>query len=419
MARIDRKWQIVMVLFFVAGLNYADRSAISAVIPLVRSDLGLSDIAIASIGSVFLWAYALGSPAAGFFADRLSRSNMIFWSLMGWSAATVATAFVNNLNVMLATRVFLGIAECAYLPAAVALVADHHDSSTRGTAMALHLVGLNAGLIGGGAVCGYLGEHFGWRSAFLALGFGGILLAPVVRLVLRDGERAAAAPVCEASVAGRNLLTLFRNTTADAILIEAMLISTGTWMFFNWLPLYFKETYDMSLAAAGFTGTFMIQIAAVFGSMFGGVISDRFSRGAGARRVLLLSLCYFCAAPFLTAFVTRPALGVISAAIFFYSLFRSIGSANEHPILCDILPRNLRSTAVGCMNTMNCLSGGVGVMAAGLLKKDWGLAGAFGGVSLLVFVAAMVVLAAYFLQTRAEPRGSALPVLELYKEKNG
>jgi len=396
MARIDCKWQTVMVLFFVAGLNYADRTAISTVFPLVRADLGLSDVAMAAIGSVFLWAYALGSPAAGFVADRVSKSRLIFWSLLGWSAATVATAFVHDLRAMLVVRVLLGLAECAYLPAAVALIADHHDPKTRATAMGIHLAGLNAGLIGGGFLCGYLGEHYGWRIDFLALGGAGFVLAVVVKLVLRDV--APVMPVVRSRAMGiRHVGTLLRNLTADAVLIEAMLVATGTWMFFNWLPLYFKETYDMSLAAAGFSGTFMIQMAAVIGITAGGVLSDRLARGKVARRVLLLSVCYFMAAPFLAVFVIRPGYVLISAAIFAYSLLRSIGSINEHPILCDVLPPDLRATAIGLMNTLSCASGGVGVLAAGYLKHDWGLAGIFGGVSLLVLTAAVIALIAYLL----------------------
>jgi predicted MFS family arabinose efflux permease len=401
--RLAPKWQIVIVLFFVAGLNYADRTAISAVFPLVRTELAISDVAMAAIGSVFLWAYAIGSPFAGYLADRLSRSRIIVWSLLGWSAATIATAFVNDLNTMLLTRVLLGIAECAYLPAAVALIADHHDPDTRATAMGVHLAGLNAGLIGGGFLCGYIGEHFGWRVDFIVLGCAGFLLAIIARAVLRD--RTAPTPQ-STSVGVRRALTIFRLLPADALFLEAMLISIGTWMFFNWLPLFFKETFYLSLAAAGFSGTFMIQTAAVIGITVGGLLSDRLSRGIIARRALILSVCYFLAAPFLAVFIARPGFTLVSTSIFAYSLLRSIGSCNEHPILCDLLPPDLRATAVGIMNTTNCLAGGIGVLAAGYLKKDWGLSGVFAGVSLLVALAGAVVLVAYIalVRRRADAR---------------
>ncbi|HEY3840239.1 MAG TPA: MFS transporter [Bryobacteraceae bacterium] len=398
MAPLHKKWQTVMLLAIIAGLNYADRTAISTVFPLVRADLNLTDVAMAAIGSVFLWAYAVGSPVAGYLADRVSRSRMILWSLLGWSAATIATAFVHSTNAMLVTRVFLGIAECAYLPAAVALIADHHGPETRATAMGLHLAGLNAGLIGGGFACGYLGEHFGWRSDFLFLGCAGFLLAIVVKLVLRDAP--APAIIHREAPGPARVLTLLRVVTADAILIEAMLVATGTWMFLNWLPLYYKETFNLSLAAAGFSGTFMIQMAAVIGITVGGVISDRLSGGILARRVLLLAVCYFCAAPFLASFIVHPGFSAVSASIFSYSLLRSIGSCNEHPILCEILPHDLRATAIGLQNTLSCMAGGIGVLAAGYLKHDWGLEGVFGGVSLLVLMAGAVVLAAYRLLVR-------------------
>ena len=390
-----------MILAIIAGLNYADRTAISAVYPLVRTDLGLSDVAMAAVGSVFLWAYALGSPLAGYFADRLSRTRMIVFSLLGWSAATLLTAFVHSGSAMLSTRILLGLSECAYLPAAVALIADHHGPETRATAMGLHLAGLNAGLIGGGFVCGYLGERFGWRFDFLLLGCAGIALAAIAGAVLRD---VPAPPVTRnlrpPTIGFTHILELLRVIPADVILLEAMLVATGTWIFFNWLPLYYKETFNLSLAAAGFSGTFMIQMAAVIGIVLGGLISDRFAHGILSRRVLLLAVCYFCAAPFLAAFVFHPGFSIASLCIFVYSLVRSIGSCNEHPILCEVLPRDLRATAIGLMNSFSCAAGGIGVLAAGFLKRDWGLEGVFGGVSVLVLTAAVFVLAAYGLLVR-------------------
>jgi predicted MFS family arabinose efflux permease len=405
---MDQKWKTVLVLFFVAGLNYADRTAISSVFPLVRADLGLSDVAMAAIGSLFLWAYAIGSPVGGYLADRVSRSRMVFWSLLCWSSATLLTAFVHSLNAMLTTRVLLGLSECAYLPAAVALIADHHDPKTRATAMGIHLAGLNAGLIGGGFAAGYLGERFGWRVDFLVLACAGFLLAFLARLILRDRSDPGAAPHTHRGGL-RQVGALLRIPTVVAILVETMLIATGTWMFFNWLPLYFKETYNLSLAAAGFSGTFMIQAAAVMGITVGGAISDRISRGNRARRLLLMSLCFFTAAPFLAVFVIRPGFALISSAIFSYSLLRSIGSCNEHPILCDLLPQNQRSTAIGLMNTVSCLAGGAGILATGYLKHDWGLAGIFGGVSFLVVLSAIITLTAFLLLNRSSIPDATTP----------
>ncbi|MEJ7608167.1 MAG: MFS transporter [Bryobacteraceae bacterium] len=139
---MSKPWQIVAVLFIVACLNYADRSAITAVFPLLRSELGLSDLEMAPPVNV-PWAYALGSPFAGRLADLFSRSRMVVYRLIGWSLVTLATGFVTSTSQLLTTRVLLGVAECAYLPSAVALIADHHGPRSRATAMGVHLAGLN------------------------------------------------------------------------------------------------------------------------------------------------------------------------------------------------------------------------------------------------------------------------------------
>ncbi len=134
---MQRKWAIVGMLFLVAGLNYCDRTAISSVYPLLRSEFGLSDVVIAALGSAFLWSYGLGSPFAGRVADRVSRTRMLLISLVGWSVVMMLSSLANGPTALIVSRILLGIAECAYLPASIALISDHHGPESRGTAMSV------------------------------------------------------------------------------------------------------------------------------------------------------------------------------------------------------------------------------------------------------------------------------------------
>jgi MFS family permease len=170
----------------------------------------------------------------------------------------------------------------------------------------------------------------------------------------------------------------------------------------------------MSLTGAGFSGTFMLQMAATIGVLIGGYLSDRIAGKQLHRRMLFQALCYFAATPFLLAFLGTPAYGLISLCIFSFSFLRALGSSNENAIVCDLLPSNLRSTAVGLMNTANCLAGGVGILVAGYLKAGVGLAGIFAGISVIIFTAALIVTAGYVFFIRndlaARARREALPV---------
>lgn len=383
------------MLFFIAGLNYGDRAALSAVFPLLRSDLRLSDLELAATGSLFLWAYAIGSPLAGGLADRVSRSRMVVISLAVWSLITLGTGWVASSSQLMTTRVLLGVAECAYLPAAVALIADHHAAKSRATAMGIHLAGLNLGLVAGGAIAGYLGEHFGWRFGFLLLGGFGLFLAGIAHFILVDP--ASGRPVVsEGSRSPTAAFGVLLSVPSYWIVVgQAMVISIGTWIFINWLPLYFRETFQLSLTGAGFSGTFMLQSAAVLGIMGGGYLSDRISGIHLERRMLFQAICYLIAAPFLLAFLQRPGYALISVCIFGFSLFRALGASNEHAILCDLLPGDLRSTAVGVMNSANCAAGGAGILLAGYLKQAFGLGEIFAAVSGIMLFAGLLVLTGY------------------------
>jgi predicted MFS family arabinose efflux permease len=398
--RSSYPWFLTGVLFFCAALNYADRTAVSSVFPLLQRDFGMSDVALAAIGSFFLWSYASASPVAGLLADRLSRSRLVVCSLLLWSLVTAATAFAPTANWLLFARVLLGLSECLYLPAAIALIADYHSAATRATAMAVHLAGLNAGMIAGGSLGGYLGEHYGWRMMFLALGCTGLLFAGLCSLVLRDPAKPeqTAAEQQEPRVRIGVVASLGAILTVPTYLIvigQAMLVSVGTWIFANWLPLYFTETFHMSLAGAGFSGTFTIQAAGVLGTLLGGYVSDRAAHRRIRRRMLVQCFCLFVSAPFLLSFIWSRSFLWISLSVFLYQLFATMAAANEHPIICDVLGARLRSTAIGCMNTVNCLAGGAGILLAGYFKHDLGLGAIFGYASGIVLVAAFLVLAGY------------------------
>jgi MFS transporter, Spinster family, sphingosine-1-phosphate transporter len=397
----EYRWRLVVILCFAAGLNYADRTALSAVFPLLKAEFGATDQQLGGVGAVFLWAYAAASPVAGALADRWSRSRMVVFSLAGWSLVTLATAFARSMDEILLTRVLLGLAEAAYLPAAIALIADYHASDTRATAIGLHTAGLTVGLIAGGTGAGYLGEHYGWRTGLLLLGGLGLVLAALAFVWLRDrsvpGVKAAP-PIVE------SLQALLSRPSCLIIMAEAMTVSIGTWIFLNWLPLYFQETFQLSLAQAGFAGTFMLQGAGVVGLLVGGWFSDRVAGHQPRRRMLIQAVCLFVAAPFLLVFLAAPALLALNVCIVLFSFFNRAANNNETPLLCDLLPPRLRSTALGIFNAFNTFAGGIGVWVAGSLKATAGLAGVFAGISGIIVMAALLATVGYvfFLQKDLE-----------------
>ena len=416
---ITPKWRVVIFLFFAAGLNYADRTALASVIPPLKEDMGVTDVQIGVMGMLFLWTYAVFSPFAGNVADRFSRTKIVVWSLVGWSAVTVLTGLAWSIPVLYGLRIALGIAECFYLPAAVALIGDHHGPDTRGRASGMHLLGLNIGVMLGGAAAGLLAESFGWRFGFLVLGGAGLILALSAHYFLSDGPNANLIRTVESDAktkveAGKAWAFLLRVPSFYITLLAQAVAGVASWIFLSWLPLYFNENYGLALGAAGLMGVALYKAPVVIGVSVGGWISDRVALGNARNRVMLKALSFIISGPFLLLMLGNPSLILVSVSLIISSTNRAIGSPSEHPIICDVVPPAYRSTAVGIFNTCGTAAGGLGVLLAGIFKQDLGLSFIFGASSFLyIFAGAMLALSYFIFVPRDISRAQAFEAATL------
>jgi MFS family permease len=165
--------------------------AIFAVLPLIKKEMGASDTVLALLGSTFLWCYGVCSPLGGYLGDRFSRKKVILCSLVIFSVVTFATGLARTGTQLITLRMFLGVSEAIFLPAALAHIASFHSSSTRSLANAIALTGLTFGGGLGGLYGGYMGDHYSWRTGFYILGVLGILWGLVIMAFLPEAAVSA------------------------------------------------------------------------------------------------------------------------------------------------------------------------------------------------------------------------------------
>ncbi len=395
------KWTLVIVLFLVGAVNYGDRTAFSTVLPLVKQDLRVSDVVLGAVGSVFLWSYGLVSPLAGLAGDRFSRTSMILYSLMAWSLVTGLSGLVRTGAELLSMRVLLGIAEAVYIPTALALIADYHASQTRARAMAIHIMGLSFGFVLGGVLAGFLGERYGWRASLLALAALGLAMAAVCRVFFDSRIRPPALerekPSGSRPSLGEVLRTLATTPSYLVLTLDAMVTSVGAWIFAYWLPLFYKETFHMSLTSSGLYGTITVSGGVWLGILAGGWLSDRVVARSGVRsRMIVQVFCYLACTPFLMTFVWSNSAFLITLSVFLFNLFLNMGASNNNPLVCDLLEPKMWATSLGVANLANCLMGGSGIFFAGFFKQQLGLRWVFAGVTGTVLIAVVGLLIGYF-----------------------
>jgi MFS transporter, Spinster family, sphingosine-1-phosphate transporter len=381
-------WALVAMLWVVALLNYLDRQVIFSVFPLIRADLGVSDVQLGLLGTAFLWVYGLLSPLGGYMADRFGRRGVILVSLAVWSAVTLLTGFARSYGELLTARALMGISEACYLPAALAMIATAHGERTRSLAIGLHQSGLYTGIILGGAGGGWVGQRYGWRTAFIALGIAGVVYAVVLTTLLRPGNRPSASPVRTPA------LSLLSSRGLAIVVTANALTSVAYWCVYTWLPLYLFERFRMSLAGAGFSATFYIQAASFAGIILGGLLADRWSRTNTRARVLTQVIGLAAAGPFLFVVGFTASTWVLIAGLLLFGLGRGFFDCNLMPVVCEIVAPELRATAYGILNLTSCIAGGAMAAAAGLLKSSIGLGGSLQISGALMIAAALLLIAA-------------------------
>ncbi len=182
-------WVVVGLLWFCGFFNYADRQALSAVVPLLQSEFLLTNFQVGVLITAFMIVYAFASPFTGYTVDFLSRRLLIALGLGFWSLICAATAFSRNFLHLVLLRGSEGLGESFYFPASMSILADYHGPRTRSRAMSIHQTSVYLGTVGGWSLGGALGERFGWRSPFWTLGLAGMLYALLLGACLIEPVR--------------------------------------------------------------------------------------------------------------------------------------------------------------------------------------------------------------------------------------
>ena len=369
---------------------------------------GLSDTQLGLLATSFLWLYAAASLASGFAAARFGARRIILSSLLFWSLVTLLTGTVRTPLELIAARALMGLSEAFYVPAALALVAEFHDDRSRGRATALHQSGIYMGILLGGALGGWMGEHFGWRVPFFCLGAAGLIYTAVLTWALPPSS-ATSSPNQQSAISFRSLISI---PGLPAMIAVFALFGMAGWVVITWMSLYLYERFGMSLIQAGFSSAFFLQAGSFTGIFASGWASDRWSRVNTLARVYLPAIGFVISAVFLFLAGTAAEPAIVLAAITAYGLGRGFYDANIMPLLCLTATPEQRAPAYGIFNFVGALTGGVTALGAGMLKSRIGIDGAFRSTAVLLFLATVLLLGPIRRRILNAQRGSSKIMLK-------
>ena len=113
-----------------------------------------------------------------------------------------------NYTQLFLARMGVGVGEAGGVAPAYSLISDYFPPKERARALAVYSFGIPIGSAAGIAFGGVIAATFDWRIAFIVVGLGGVLYAPLFRLFMREPKRgrydvkAGAAPAPKAKSNG-------------------------------------------------------------------------------------------------------------------------------------------------------------------------------------------------------------------------
>jgi len=170
----------VVVLAAVLALDGADRTALGALAPALKTEFGIGNTQIGLLASAFAIVGALAILPIGILTDRTRRTAILVVCIGIWCLAMGVAAAAMSFAVLFAARITLGVLSAAGGPPVTSLVGDLFPADVRGRVLGWvksgELVGAGAGFL----VAGVVVSLTSWRGVFVVLAVMGIVVACAV-----------------------------------------------------------------------------------------------------------------------------------------------------------------------------------------------------------------------------------------------
>jgi putative MFS transporter len=267
----------IIFLVLVASLGYFVDIYDLLVFSIVRKsslhDIGVSDADILTKGqfiiNVQMFGLLLGGILWGVIGDKLGRIKVLFGSILLYSIANFANAYVHDVNTYAIIRFIAGIGLAGELGAGITLVTETLSKEKRGYGtMIVAVIGLF------GAAAAVMVAKHGWQNAYKVGGGLGIIL-----LLLRIGtfESGMFKNIEQTNISKGNFFMLFSNWGRFKKYLYCILIGAPLWYVVGVLvtlsPEFGKALGAKEALNAG-DGVLYTYIGIAVGDIFAGMLAQ-------------------------------------------------------------------------------------------------------------------------------------------------
>jgi MFS family permease len=372
-------------------MDETDKNIVRGLIPQLKADFHVGDLAIGVLLSLALLFNGLITVPAGYLADRWNRSRAIGKTVIGWSALSAAGAASVGFPMLVTLRSTLGFGQAITEPSAASLIGDYYPPDQRGKAFSIQQVMLLGGTGLGVGLGGLIGTTLGWRPALVIVAIPGLTVAWLV-FRLREPKRGTADLM--AAIGGgeiehhdgehqslfeggfvqflKDMLAGLRADMRTILNIRTMryaLVGVAALLFIStaiaaWLPQYYER--HLFLAEGRGEGLFflIVVLGGIPGVLVGGPVADRYAPKITGGRLALPAVFLFVGSTLFTAsFLIRADhyTTAVVAPVFVMQLVGlfiiTLAIPSLRAGLTDAIPAHLRGAGFGAFNLVAVIFG--------------------------------------------------------------
>jgi MFS transporter, ACS family, D-galactonate transporter len=365
-------WGMTALIFLFMFINFADKAVLGLAAQPLMAELKLRPEQFGLIGSAFFLLFPVSAVLVGFVTNRVAARHSLLAMAILWSLVQFPMLGVATFQVLIASRILLGVAEGPAYPVAMHAVYKWFPDSLRAMPTAIIAQGSTVGVIVAVPVLNWIIVRYSWHWAFAALGLAGLLWVVLWALFGREGTLVDP-PIAEDSGGGpvpyRYLLTC---PSIVAACCAGFATYWGLALSLTWFTSYLVDGLGFSQSAGGNLSVLPWAVGSLV-VLGGGWISQRLktagyssrtSRGAFASATVMLGGCLL---PFVGSLPT-PGLKVALV-----TLGGAIGATIYvviPMIVSELTPQKQRAAMLAVVNSVMTSAGVIAPLAMGAVVQN-------------------------------------------------
>ncbi|MGG4147529.1 MFS transporter [Paenibacillus algorifonticola] len=237
-------------------------------LPLISEDLQVSLRSAGLTVSLYALGVTIGAPILTSLTSSLSRKTLLMWIMLIFIIGNSLAAASASIEVLLIARVVSAFSHGLFMSIGSTIAADLVPANRRASAISIMFSGLTVATVTGVPLGTFIGQLWGWRTAFVAIVIVGVL-AFIANLLLIPGDLRKGA-----RSSFKDQLQLVKNGRLLLLFAITALGYGGTFVVFTYLsPLLQQITGFKSGTVTVILLVYGIAIA--LGNMIGGKLANR------------------------------------------------------------------------------------------------------------------------------------------------